>query len=491
MAGSDNPQPAKITLIAVFWYAVAFVLAAAGAFFADSQPYVTHAWHVYFIEKSRGVLTSDSEVTRSEIYRLIMATVGSLLCIACFLNRFNTKSPRDSIATALGPWERRVTIFFAGALFLVTLFFMPANLHALILLDNGGLNDGASLGDEFKAIAHTIGLPFPGGKIVVKGQRDFGSFSQVLAQKIEPAKVASVTLWRNPTDPTKSVLIATSSANVAATASPAPPDEARIALDLRGPSATSHVAAALLGSPERSSYFSEIWRPYLVPYSFYSIGLYLLIIYPVAFLLLRSVITDRRRFRSPDLAKPEPPQTESQAGFETFQKQSEYRLDAIRDILPRYLTVAMIVYIVATIEYLFSFIRASSTAGATVFGQLALGLIWPVSLVVCGVIAVFYVKEYNYGFAGLQDIERLSHGDLYKTVRDVKISFRNEYHPRKMLAAGGAAAVLLTALLWLLPKIGSTMIIPSFCGAIPHQVSDPFVKALHASGLTTKPDCEH
>ena len=109
----------------------------------------------------------------------------------------------------------------------------------------------------------------------------------------------------------------------------------------------------------------------------------------------------------------------------------------------------------------------------------------------CGILAAFYIKEYNYSFSGLQDIERLSHGDLYKTVRDVKISFRNDYHPGKMLAAGGVATVLLTILLALLPKIGSTVIIPSICGTIPHQVSDPFVRALHVSRLTPIPDCEH
>jgi hypothetical protein len=299
-----------------------------------------------------------------------------------------------------------------------------------------------------------------------------------------------LTLWRNPHDPTQAVFIATSDANVAAAASPRPPDETRTIINLRASSVYSRVAATLL-APPKHSYFSEIWRPYILPYSFYSVGLYLLIIYPVLFFLLRSAITDRQRFGSPDLVKPAVPQTESQSSFEAFQKQSEYRLDAIRDILPRYLTVGIIVYGVATVEYLFSFVRTSSTTGATVFGQLALGLIWPLSLVVCGILAAFYIKEYNYSFSGLQDIERLSHGDLYKTVRDVKISFRNDYHPGKMLAAGGVATVLLTILLALLPKIGSTVIIPSICGAIPHQVSDPFVKSLHASRLTPIPDCEH
>ena len=61
-----NGRPARVTLLAIIWYALAFAVAAAGAFFADWQPYVTNAWHVYFIENARGVLNSDSEITRSE-----------------------------------------------------------------------------------------------------------------------------------------------------------------------------------------------------------------------------------------------------------------------------------------------------------------------------------------------------------------------------------------------------------------------------------------
>jgi hypothetical protein len=472
--------------IAIIWYVVSFGIALAGAAFSDSHGFVTNAWHVYFIGRSAGVLTTDNDIAWSESYRLVMAAAASLACLICFLHRFNTKSPRNDVAATLTTWERRAIAFFALVLLFVTLVALPANLHKEILKDEGALPAAASLGDDARAIERTLFSPFPGGEVIVKGDPDLGRLARAFSSNPAPTNIESVTIWRSPDNRLKSTLIAIGDAGGS---TPASESEARVPLELGTSSSISSIARRRLGSESHGTYFAQVWRPYLMPYSLYSVGLWLLIIFPVTFFMIRSAKEDWLRFRSKDLLRAELPPTASENSLEEYQKRSEHRLDAIRDIVPRYLAVFFIVCLVATVEYGVSYIRSSSTAQAATFGQIDLIAIWVSCLVLAFMLMAFYYNEYGYAFAGFQDMESLASGPLYEKVRGSKNDFRGEYASIKVFAGGSLAVLILVALLWVLQKLGTSWMVPFACGVFPAGFANQIVHAMHASKLTTVSAC--
>lgn len=491
LAALSNKTRTSFFLLAAAWYAVVFAVATAGAVFADSR-FVTNAWHVYFIEKSQGVLTTDADITWSEIYRLIMATVASFLSLLCFLSRFNRTSSRNDITIGLSIWERRSVIFFSVVILITTLLFLPTNLHGELLRNVGALPVSASVPKEAAKIGGTLFTIFPAGDVVVKTDSDFGSFAQKFAHQLSRDDIESVTLWRDPPSSNMSELIATADPNSKSKAIDSQ-GEVKETLDLRDGSALSQSAIQRFERKSAAhSYISDVWRPYWFPYSFYSVGLWLLIIFPVLFFMVRSARTDWRRFRSPELSKPDVPQAVSEDGLGQFQKQSEHRLDAIRDIIPRYLSVSIIVCLIATAEFGVSYIRSSSTVQAATAGQFDLILIWVSCLIITGLLVLFYYSEYGYAFSGFESMENLATGPLYDKVRQNKLSFRDEYASNKrILAAGGITALILGGLLWVIKALGTTWIVPAVCGTLPPAVSNQIVRTMYASKFTKIPDCPH
>lgn len=474
--------------IAGLWFASAFAVAALGAILADSR-FVTNAWHVYFIAQSRGVLTTDSDVTWSEVYRLIMAVVGAFACILCFVSRFNTKSPRGEIATApLTTWEIRATGGFALLLLIITLVAMPTNLYAAILENLGIPTQQPSLNSETADIRNTLLSAFPGGSVIVKSDPDFGVFSQAFHSRPNPAAIDSLALWRNPQNPTMGILVANLDVNSVAANSP---DQASMPLSLESKTNLSSLAAGRLAHRENRSYFSEIWRPYLFPYSLYSIGLWLFIIYPVILYMVRSVKQDRSRFSAASVSRPIPPTSASTNSLAEYQKAAEHRLDAIRDVVSRYLAVFFVVCLVATVEFGVSYIRTSSLPEAATFGQIDLIVIWLSCLAIAAFVAVLYFIEYRYAFAGFESLEDISTGKLYQDVRTSKLSFREQYSSIKLVVTGGVAAGLLAGSFLVLKQAGTKLVVPAICGTLPRGIADQILRTGYASGFTSFPDCKH
>lgn len=484
----------RFFVVALLWYTAAFIVAAAGAYFADSHRFVTNAWHVYFIAHSTGTLTSDSDVMWSEVYRLIMATVAALACLVCLVHRFNPKSPRTALTTAPSTWERRSIVVYAALLFPIALLVLPANLHTQILIDIGALPQRTSLlSTSFPkaavAIGDTLLARFPGGAIVVPTDPAFAALAKSFRRRSAGTQIESISLWRDPN--TRNIIILS-----AATTDPSDGNDVltvRYAATPRINSARyDPIAAAitpLLGGEPRDSYFAEIWRPYLIPYSLYSVTLYLLIIFPVLFFLIRSTREDIRRFRDSSRLSTQVPGSATEATLQDLQKASEHRLDAINDVIPRYLAVSLVVCAVATVEFGFGFIRSSSTLEATTFGQVALIAIWLTSLIVAAILFTFYYDEYGYAFAGFEAMEDASSGELYDKVHEKKINFRKEYRSQQLLARGGVAFLILGALLALIKTLGTAVLVPAVCGNLP-AVANQIVHALYASRLSKVRTCE-